>query len=96
MDGVEMLLHGQSRSERLAMLRTQRNLLFTLHAEITAGRRHLGMLDPSEVWSSRSQREYSFRVAEMLADLDVVLHYLDDALASVRSHVHEEERMCLA
>ena len=96
MDGVEVLLYGQDRDERLVMLRTQRNLLFTLHAEITAGRRHLGMLDPSEAWSSRSQREYSFRVAEMLADLDVVLHYLDDALASVRNHIHEEERMCLA
>ena len=96
MDGVEVLLYGQSRDERLAMLRTQSNLLFTLHAEIEAGRRHLSMIDPSNVWSSRSQREYSFRVAEMLADLDVVLHYLDDALGSVRNRIHEEERMCLA
>jgi hypothetical protein len=96
MDGVEMLLHGQSRSERLAMLRTQRDLLFALYADITAGRRHLSMLDPSDVWSSRSQREYSCRVAEMLGDVDVVLHYLDEALASVRSHIYEEEQMCRA
>ncbi|MDJ0339793.1 hypothetical protein [Cryobacterium sp. PH31-O1] len=94
MDGVDVLLHGQDRDERLAMLRTQRNLLFTLHAEITASRRNLGLLDPSAAWSSRSQREYSHRVAEMLGDLDVVLHFLDEALATARNHIHEEEQMC--
>ncbi|MBG6212631.1 MAG: hypothetical protein LH475_06210 [Cryobacterium sp.] len=96
MDGVEVLQYGRDRADRLAMLRSQRNLLFTLCAEITAMRRHLIALDPSEFWSSKSQRAYSRCVAEMVQDLGVVLHDLQEALASVRGQIQLEEHLCQA
>ena len=96
MEGVEVLLDGQDRSERLAMLRTQRNLLLTLCAEIDAMRRRLADLDPSESWASQSQRAYLLCVTDVLERLDLVLHYLNEALHTVRVQIYDAEILCRA
>ena len=96
MDGVEVLPYGQDRAERLAMLRTQRNLLLTLCAEITVMRRRLADLDPNESWTSQSQRAYLLCVTDVVEQVDLVLHYLNEALHTVRMQIYDAEILCRA
>lgn len=96
MDGVEVLPYVQDRAERLAMLRTQRNLLLTLCAEITAMRRRLADLDPRGSWTSQSQRAYLLCVTDVVEQVDLVLYYLNEALHTVRVQIYDAEILCRA
>lgn len=96
MDGVEVLPYVQDRAERLAMLRTQRNLLLNLCAEITAMRRRLADLDPRGSWTSQSQRAYLLCVTDVVEQVDLVLHYLNEALHTVRMQIYDAEILCRA
>ncbi|WP_105034731.1 hypothetical protein [Cryobacterium aureum] len=78
------------------MMHSQRDLLLGLRAEIEGKRRQLLALDPSEFWSSKSQRAYSGCVVDIVQHIDVVLHYLHEALASVRKQIYVEEELCPA
>ena len=83
-------------ADRLDLLRSQRHLLFTLYEEITAARRNLVVLDPSEFWNSASQCAFQLCLADVMVDLDLVLHYLDEARDSVRAQIQFAEAMCRA
>ncbi|SDM51273.1 hypothetical protein SAMN05216368_101187 [Cryobacterium flavum] len=96
MDAVGRMPGGPYSPEHLAMMHSQRDLLLGLHAEIEGKRRQLLALDPSEFWSSKSQRAYSGCVADIVQHLDVVLHYLHEAVASVRNQIYLEEELCPA
>jgi hypothetical protein len=96
MDGVEVLPYVQDRAERLAMLRTQRNLLLNLCAEITAMRRRLADLDPRGSWTSQSQRAYLLCVTDVVEQVDLVLYYLNEALHTVRVQIYDAEILCRA
>ena len=96
MDGLDVVPYGQDRAERLAMLRTQRNLLLSLCAEIITMRRRLADLDPTESWTSQSQRAYLLCVTDVLEQVDLVLHYLNEALHTVRVQIYDAEILCRA
>ena len=96
MDAVGRMPGGPSSPEHLAMMHAQRDLLLGLRGEIEGKRRQLLALDPSEFWSSKAQRAYSGCIADIVQHLDVVLHYLHEALASVRNQIYLEEELCPA
>lgn len=82
---------AENPADRLDMLRSQRHLLFMLSEEISAARRRMVVLDPSEFWSSESQRAFQLCLEDVLTDVDHVLHYLDEARDSVRAQIRVAE-----
>ena len=87
---------AENPADRLDMLRSQRRLLVTLYEEITAARRRMVVLDPSEFWNAPSQSAFQLCVADVMVDLDLVLHYLNEALDSVRAQIQCAQGMCRA
>jgi hypothetical protein len=87
---------AENSADRLDLLRSQQHLISTLYQEITAARRNLMLLEPSEFWNSASQWAFQLCLADVMADLDFVLHYLDEARDSVRAQIQFAEAMCRA
>lgn len=87
---------AENPADRLDLLQSQRYLLFTLYEEITAARRRMVVLEPSEFWNSMSQRAFQLCLADVMADLDLVLHDLDEARDSVCAQIQFAEALCRA
>lgn len=85
---------AENAADRLDTLRSQRLLILALYEEISAARRTMVARDPDEFWNSPSQCAFALCLADVVMDLDLVLRYVDEALASVRAQIECAHAMC--